>query len=98
MELQLLIIGCSVDIHATNVAVQKTAPDYNCEKGCKWLLRNFRIFLGAKHGQAIADAVFTEMEAIVVRSLMSVQKVIIADRHCFELYATHAATHANSNA
>lgn len=29
---------------------------------------------------------FTEMEALIVRSLMSVQKVMINDKHCFELY------------
>lgn len=34
----------------------------------------------------VIDALFTEIEALVVRSLMSVQKVMINDKHCFELY------------
>uniref|UniRef100_A0A452SYW1 Tubulin--tyrosine ligase-like protein 9 n=1 Tax=Ursus maritimus TaxID=29073 RepID=A0A452SYW1_URSMA len=48
-------------VHLTNVAVQKTSPDYHPKKGCKWMLQRFR-------------------------HLQSVQKVIISDKHCFELY------------
>jgi tubulin polyglutamylase TTLL9 len=39
-----------------------------------------------KHGEKQVDGLFTEIEALVVRSLMSVQKVMINDKHCFELY------------
>ena len=39
------------DIHLTNVAVQKTAPDYDPEKGSKWSVQQLRKFLVAKHGQ-----------------------------------------------
>ncbi|KAJ3324857.1 putative tubulin polyglutamylase ttll9, partial [Gonapodya sp. JEL0774] len=75
-------------IHATNVAIQKTSPNYNksTAHGCKWLLRNLRQYISSRHGQAKADECFTEMEALMVRTLMSVQKVVINDRHCFELY------------
>lgn len=72
-------------IHATNVAIQKTAPEYNGDKGCKWQLRNLRMYLAGRHGEDVADRVFTDMEALIVRSLMSVQKVMINDKHCFEL-------------
>ncbi len=75
-----------IDIHATNVAIQKHAPNYDGDKGCKWLLRNLKTFLTTKHGSKRIDELFTEMEALVVRSLMSVQKVMINDKHCFELY------------
>lgn len=34
----------------TNVAVQKTAPDYDPEKGCKWSTQQLRKYLTAKHG------------------------------------------------
>ncbi|KAK2553155.1 putative tubulin polyglutamylase TTLL9 [Acropora cervicornis] len=37
-------------IHLTNVAIQKTAPDYDAEKGCKWSLQQLRRYLVAKHG------------------------------------------------
>ncbi|KAI8853634.1 tubulin-tyrosine ligase family-domain-containing protein [Chytridium lagenaria] len=73
-------------IHATNVAIQKHSPNYDGEKGCKWLLRNLKTFLVSKHGNASVNELFTEMEALIVRSLMSVQKVMINDKHCFELY------------
>ncbi|KAJ3044502.1 putative tubulin polyglutamylase ttll9 [Rhizophlyctis rosea] len=73
-------------IHATNVSIQKTAPNYTPTRGCKWLLRNLKQHLCSKHGQDAVDGLFTEMEALVVRSLMSVQKVMINDKHCFEVY------------
>jgi tubulin polyglutamylase TTLL9 len=44
------------------------------------------MYLVSKHGSQTIDDLFTEMEALVVRSLMSVQKVMINDKHCFELY------------
>ncbi|KAJ3185303.1 hypothetical protein HDU85_001353 [Gaertneriomyces sp. JEL0708] len=73
-------------IHATNVAIQKHSPNYISGRGCKWLLRNLRLYLNTKHGKGRVDDLFTEMEALIVRSLMSVQKVMINDKHCFELY------------
>ena len=33
------------------MAVQKTAPDYDPEKGSKWSMRQLRLYLTAKHGQ-----------------------------------------------
>ena len=47
------------DIHLTNVAVQKTAPDYDPEKGSKWSVQQLRKYLVAKHGQ---KAVSTECQ------------------------------------
>ncbi|CAB1443416.1 unnamed protein product, partial [Pleuronectes platessa] len=73
-------------MHLTNVAVQKTAPDYDPEKGCKWQMQQLRRYLTAKHGTEMIGTLFIEMDNIFVRSLQSVQKVIINDKHCFELY------------
>lgn len=73
-------------MHLTNVAVQKTAPDYDPEKGCKWQIQHLRRYLTAKHGTEVVETLFKEMDNIFVRSLLSVQKVIINDKHCFELY------------
>jgi tubulin polyglutamylase TTLL9 len=73
-------------IHATNVAIQKQNPNYDGDKGCKWLLRNLKLYLLSKHEKKQVEDLFTEMEALIVRSLMSVQKVMINDKHCFELY------------
>ncbi|KAJ8353041.1 hypothetical protein AAFF_G00115730 [Aldrovandia affinis] len=72
--------------HLTNVAVQCTAPDYDPERGCKWQLQQLRRYLTARHGARAVEALFGEIDNVFVRSLQSVQKVIINDKHCFELY------------
>ncbi|XP_023379059.1 probable tubulin polyglutamylase TTLL9 [Pteropus vampyrus] len=74
------------DVHLTNVAVQKTSPDYHPKKGCKWMLQRFRQYLASKHGPEAVETLFSDMDNIFIRSLQSVQKVIISDKHCFELY------------
>ena len=44
------------------------------------------MFLVSKHGAAATDKLFKDMEDIVIRSLFSVQRAMINDKHCFELY------------
>ncbi|XP_041526560.1 probable tubulin polyglutamylase TTLL9 isoform X4 [Microtus oregoni] len=73
-------------VHLTNVAVQKTSPDYHPKKGCKWMIQRFRQYLASKHGPEAVERLFRDMDNIFIRSLQSVQKVIISDKHCFELY------------
>ncbi|XP_021110564.1 probable tubulin polyglutamylase TTLL9 isoform X6 [Heterocephalus glaber] len=73
-------------VHLTNVAVQKMSPDYHPKKGCKWMLQHFRQYLASKHGPQVVEALFSDMDNIFIKSLQSVQKVIISDKHCFELY------------
>ncbi|XP_059144422.1 probable tubulin polyglutamylase TTLL9 isoform X1 [Physella acuta] len=73
-------------IHLTNVAIQKTAPDYDPEKGCKWSTQQLRMYLTAKHGQQNVNTLFQQMTNIFILSLQSCQRVIINDKHCFELY------------
>ncbi|XP_071966874.1 probable tubulin polyglutamylase TTLL9 isoform X2 [Engystomops pustulosus] len=73
-------------IHLTNVAIQKTAPDYDPEKGCKWMIQQLRQYLIAKHGPVAVETLFQNMDNIFIKSLQSVQKIIINDKHCFELY------------
>ncbi|CAI9715450.1 probable tubulin polyglutamylase TTLL9 isoform X13 [Octopus vulgaris] len=71
-------------IHLTNVAIQKTAPDYDPEKGCKWSCQDLRQYLYAKHGLEIVKDIFLQIDFTIIRSLQSVQKIIINDKHCFE--------------
>lgn len=52
----------------------------------KWSVQQLRRYLTAKHGRARIGAMFEDIDNIFVRSLQSVQKVIINDKHCFELY------------
>ena len=72
-------------IHLTNVAIQKQAPDYDPD-GLKWSLQQLRMYLTAKHGVSVVQELFRLMDEIFIRSLQSVQRVMINDKHCFELY------------
>ncbi|CAH8493901.1 unnamed protein product [Schistosoma turkestanicum] len=73
-------------IHLTNIAVQKTAPDYDAEKGCKWSIGRLRRHLLAKYGYKKVAELFHQIDMIFIGSLLSVQKIIINDKRCFELY------------
>ncbi|KAL8566330.1 putative tubulin polyglutamylase ttll9 [Nucella lapillus] len=73
-------------VHLTNVAIQKTAPDYDPEKGCKWSTQQLRMYLCARHGTDKVKKLFQDVDNIIIRSLQSVQKIIINDKHCFEMY------------
>lgn len=73
-------------VHLTNVAIQKTAPDYDPEKGCKWSLQELMMYLTARHGHSVVRRVQQQMDDIYIKSIQSVQKVMINDKHCFELY------------
>ncbi|KAG9462043.1 hypothetical protein GDO78_015035, partial [Eleutherodactylus coqui] len=54
--------------------------------GCKWMIQQLRLYLTAKHGPAEVETLFQDMDNIFIKSLQSVQKIIINDKHCFELY------------
>ncbi|KAA0188107.1 putative tubulin polyglutamylase TTLL9 [Fasciolopsis buskii] len=79
-------ITISKDVHLTNIAVQKTAPDYDAERGCKWSVCRLRRFLQARYGYTKVAELFHQIDVIFIVSLLSVQKIIINDKHCFELY------------
>jgi hypothetical protein len=83
----------------TNVAVQKTAPNYNKNAGCKWDLHSLRNFITALRGYGAitppppqlnspeaAQRCFADIQALVLLTLRSVQRLVIQDPHCFELY------------
>eukprot|EP00667_Euglena_gracilis_P013278 EG_transcript_13686 len=73
-------------IHLTNVAVQKTSANYNKQQGCKWSIRKLKIFLMSKVGEEAANKLFADIQGVMLRALLAVQKVMINDKHCFELY------------
>jgi tubulin polyglutamylase TTLL1 len=52
----------------------------------KWSVQNFRKYLEGTRGQAATDKLFEDMNWICLQSLMSVQSVMLSDRHCFEVY------------
>ena len=73
-------------VHLTNVAIQKTAENYDERTGGKMELQALKLFLMSKHGTERIDALFWEIQMIILRSLLAVQQVMINDKHCFELY------------
>jgi tubulin polyglutamylase TTLL9 len=75
----------SLAAHATNVAVQKTAVGYDPETGCKWMLHSLKAFLTSRHGFEAATNVFYEIQMLILRSLLAVQRAMMNDKHCVEM-------------
>jgi len=73
-------------IHLTNVAIQKSAEDYNESHGGKWQIKNLKFYLEMTRGRELTEKCFDGIRNIVYISLKSVQSVIINDKHCFEVY------------
>lgn len=73
-------------VHLTNVAIQKTAENYDERTGGKMELQALKLYLMSRYGVERVDALFWEMQLIILRALLAVQHVMINDRHCFELY------------
>jgi len=73
-------------IHLTNVAIQKTSENYDSVTGGKWDLRQLKLFLMSKYGQDAVAECFRRIHNIFIRSLLAVAKIMINDKHCFELY------------
>ncbi|CAE8658613.1 unnamed protein product, partial [Polarella glacialis] len=74
--------------HLTNVAVQKHIAKTAAYKrtGAKWDVNRLKTFLLATVDLETVNRMFTEIESIVIHSLLAVQKVMINDKHCFEMY------------
>eukprot|EP00400_MALV-I_sp_L67-5_P001298 gene1298-274_t len=77
--------------HLTNVSVQKqTDKSFQKEAylrtGGKWALSSFRHHVDVMYGREISQKLFVEIEDVVLHSLISVQKTIMQDKHCFELF------------
>ena len=73
-------------MHLTNVAIQKHGDEYNKDTGGKWDLRQLKLHLISRHGIQTVDKMFYDCQMIVIHSLLSVQPVMMNDKHCFELY------------
>lgn len=73
-------------IHLTNVAVQKHNENYDEKRGGKWDLRALKLHLMMTENVGKVNQLFNDMQDVIRFSLLSVQKVMIQDKHCFELY------------
>ncbi len=70
----------------TNVAIQKTSENYDERLGGKWDLRGMKLYLISRYGQEKVSEAFALMQDMILKTLQSVQKTIINDKHFFELY------------
>ncbi|CAJ1406444.1 unnamed protein product [Effrenium voratum] len=73
-------------IHLTNVAVQKHNDHYDEKRGGKWDLHSLKMHLMMTEDPKKVHQLFEDMQNVILFSLLSVQKVMIQDKHCFELY------------
>lgn len=73
-------------VHLTNNAIQKTADAYNRDCDYKWSIQSLKTFLVSKFGRQKVDACFYDIQMVMIRALLAVQKTMIHDKHCFELY------------
>ncbi|KAM7090887.1 LOW QUALITY PROTEIN: putative tubulin polyglutamylase TTLL9 [Ciconia maguari] len=84
-------LGFAEHVYLTNVAVQKAACGYDPGKGCKRLIQQLGQHSTAKRGAGSVE--FVDTDNAFIRSLRSVQKVIIGDKCCFELYSYDVLIH-----
>lgn len=73
-------------IHVTNVAVQKQNPKYSNMSGCKWGIRSLRQHFMCTVGPEATNRLFGEIQWLILRTLQAVQKIMMNDKHVFELY------------
>ncbi|PFH31299.1 Tubulin-tyrosine ligase family protein [Besnoitia besnoiti] len=73
-------------MHLTNVAIQKLSDNYDEELGGKWLLRNVKQFLITKFGEERVNELMLQIQQLMLKPLIAVSKVMMNDKHCFELY------------
>lgn len=69
-------------MHLTNVAIQKTAENYDNRTGGKMELQALKLYLMSIHGMEKVDALFWEMQMIVIKSLLAVQQVLYCNVLC----------------
>lgn len=76
----------NIEMHLTNVAIQKHGDEYNTKHGNKWSVKNVKLYLRGVYGEEVTNKCFKDIEFIIIHSLFSVQNQMINDKHCFECY------------
>mmetsp|Transcript_42701 Transcript_42701/g.96207 ORF Transcript_42701/g.96207 Transcript_42701/m.96207 type:complete len:468 (-) Transcript_42701:214-1617(-) len=80
-------LNASLAKHLTNIAVQKHGKkEAYTRTGAKMDLSSLKSFILSKADVETVNKVMTAIEDIVIYSLLAVQKSMINDKHCFELY------------
>lgn len=55
----------NMEVHLTNVAIQKKADDYNTEHGSKWSIENLQLYLEQTRGKQATDKCFDQIKNII---------------------------------
>jgi tubulin polyglutamylase TTLL1 len=76
----------NIEMHLTNVAIQKHSEGYSHSHGGKWSLKNLKLYVEGTRGTEPATKLMADIGWLIVHSLKAVQNVLINDRHCFECY------------
>jgi tubulin polyglutamylase TTLL9 len=82
-------------VHLTNVAVQKNSDNYDERIGGKWELRTLKLYMISKYGEERVNETFNQIQNVIIKSNQAVSKIIINDRHCFNLYGYDILIDAN---
>eukprot|EP00752_Nemacystus_decipiens_P018709 g16773.t1 len=69
-------------MHLTNHAVQRRGKAV----GNKWRLKKFKIYVAMRHGRKAMDKLFWDIQALVVRTVRAVDRLVIHDAQSFELF------------
>lgn len=75
-----------ITMHLTNVAIQKNAEGYDNTIGGKWFIRELFIYMINRYGYDKIMDLIQNIENCIIQSFLAVHKIIINDKHCFELY------------
>ncbi|SCO67758.1 tubulin tyrosine ligase-like protein 1, putative [Plasmodium vivax] len=75
-----------VTMHLTNVSIQKNAEGYDDNVGGKWFVRELFLYMSSRYGYDRVMQLIGDIENCIIQSFLAVHKIIINDRHCFELY------------
>ncbi|CRG97919.1 tubulin--tyrosine ligase, putative [Plasmodium gallinaceum] len=75
-----------ITMHLTNISIQKNAEGYDDNVGGKWFIRELFLYLISRYGYKNIMTLIKDIENCIVQSFLAVHKIIINDKHCFELY------------
>jgi tubulin polyglutamylase TTLL9 len=76
----------NLEMHLTNVSIQKGTASYARGQDVKWGISELKLFMASKHGMPKVEKCWAKIQALVLRSLLAVQKSMIHSKHCVELY------------
>lgn len=84
-----------LEMHLTNVAVQKQSDNYDEERGGKYLMDKLRLYLLSKYGEEQTEKAFFEIQELIIKTLIATSKIISNDKRCFQLYGFDVMFDAN---